>query len=50
MKIAGPLRVFPDGLTVTRTLGKSLNSSRQNRVKTVSDTVGNFTKGVTSEP
>ena len=50
MKIAGPLRVFPDGLTVTRTLGKSLNSSRQKRVKTVSDTVGNFTKGVTSEP
>ena len=36
MKIRGPLRVYPDGLTVTRTLGKTL-TSRKIRVKTVSD-------------
>ena len=50
MKIAGPLRVFPDGLTVTRTLGKTMTSSRQHRVRTVSDTVGSISKGVISEP
>lgn len=44
MLVTGPLRVYPEGLTVTRTLGKSLNKHR--RVQTVSNAV--LTKGVLS--
>jgi hypothetical protein len=45
MHVTGPLRVYPEGLTVTRTLGKSL--TKHKRVQTVSDTV-RIHKGVLS--
>ena len=51
MKIKGPLRIYPEGLTLTRTLGKTLASSRQKkRVKTVSDVCPGPGRGVLSEP
>ena len=28
MKIKGPLRVYPDGLTITRTMGKTITASK----------------------
>jgi len=37
MHVTGPLRVYPEGLTVTRTLGKSL--TKHKRVQTVSGTI-----------
>lgn len=47
MGIRGPLRVYPEGLTVTRTLGKSLSSSKRKQ-KTVSDVI-NSKKGILRE-
>lgn len=47
--ITGPLRIHPDGLTVTRTLGKTLSTSRQKKFNTSSGSVDN-TKGVLSIP
>jgi len=47
MGIRGPLRVFPEGLTVTRTLGKSLSSSKKKQ-QTVS-VVSKSKKGILRE-
>lgn len=29
MNVTGPLRIFPSGLTVTRTIGRSVDNSKQ---------------------
>lgn len=49
MKLAGPLRVHPDGLMLTRTMGKSLSPSKQKKVSTVSGTI-TIPKGILSLP
>lgn len=49
MHITGPLRIHPNGLTVTRTLGKTLSTSRQNNYNPSSGTT-DVKKGVLSVP
>ena len=41
--------MYPDGLSVTRTLGKSLSASKQKKYSTVSDTIAQQ-KGILSVP
>ena len=49
MKMTGPLRVHPEGLTVTRTMGKSLSPSKNRKLSTVTGTMV-IPKGILSIP